>query len=102
MMNIFGKKKKKRAFNSEGQSSGLNKYGIKSEYVFAGIKLIILGLFFVAGLVLCFLDIRDKGSMIELSIGNMTCKYIGSCVGIIILIVTVLGTLHINPKVNIK
>ena len=101
-MNIFGKKKKKRAFNSEGQSSGLNKYGIKSEYVFAGIKLIMLGLFFVAGAVLCYLDIRDEGCMIEFSIGDMSCKYIGSLVGTIIMIVTVLGALHINPKVNIK
>lgn len=101
-MRIFKNKKNKSKFISEGQPPEINSLGINKEYSYKLIIAIILAILAILGISLCVLDIRDNGLLFELSIGKSSVKYVGSSLGIIIVISSIIGILFQKPHVHLK
>lgn len=101
-MIFFRKKKKKREFISGGQSPEVNKNGTRMENIYALIKRILSVVFFVIGGIIYNKDLHDEGNLIEFSIGDITCKYVATLVGAVIMVVTIWAFLCIKSKVNIR
>lgn len=91
--------KKQTEFVSKGQPRSVNEKGIELEKTSLIIKFILFGVFALAGLILCILDIRDGGMVLELT-GLF--KYSGSLVGVLIMIICIVGICKNKPQVNIK
>lgn len=91
--------KKQTEFVSKGQPRSVNEKGIELEKTSMIIKFIMFGVFALAGLILCILDIRDGGMVFELT-GLF--KYSGSLVGVLIMIICIVGICKNKPRVNIK
>lgn len=91
--------KKQKEFVSKGQPRSVNEKGIELEKTYMIIKFVLFGLFALAGLILCFLDIRDGGMVFEFT-GLF--KYSGSLVGVLIMILCIVGIYKNKPQINIK
>ena len=91
--------KKQTEFVSKGQPCSVNEKGIELEKTSMIIKFILFGVFALAGLILCILDIRDGGMVFEFT-GLF--KYSGSLVGVLIMIICIVGIYKNKPQVNIK
>lgn len=101
-MLIFKNKKYKSKFISEGQSPEINSLGINKEYSYKLIIVIIMAILAISGIFLCILDIRDNGLLFELSIGKSSVKYVGSSLGIIIVISSFICILFQKPHIHLK
>lgn len=101
-MRLFNKKKKLSKFTSEGESSSINRQGIKNEYSNDLFTKITLSVFGILGFILCLLDVRDDGMLLKLSIGETEFNYAGSLIGAAITIICIIAIVLQKPEVHIR
>lgn len=92
------KRKKVHDFESKGQSERVNLTGMDLEKDSLRQKNLLFFLFLIAGLLLLFFDIKDKGMTLEF----VGFQYSGSLVGTLVCGVSGFGIIRNKPKVKIE
>lgn len=92
------KRKKVHDFESKGQSERVNLTGMDLEKDSLRQKNLLFFLFLIAGLLLLFFDIKDKGMTLEF----VGFQYYGSLVGTLVCGVSGFGIIRNKPKVKIE